>query len=253
MDIKERLNLIRNGKLDKEKFFPTDDEFEEYISKKDLDVQEYMYKSVELGYINGIKNAVENGADVNKWGGIMSDTPLIYAVEQNNLELIKYFINHGAKVNIGNYNNTTPLMTACMYFEEYYTSEQKTLKIVKFLIEKCNAEINKKNEDGNTALSFAVDNEYSLIINYLFKHGADINTIDKHGNTLLMNAVSNESLSMVKLLIETYNVDIFVKNKEGLRAFDIEPSTLYNSPFSDIHKIKEYLDKKVKEIKKTTD
>ena len=71
------------------------------------------------------------------------------------------------------------------------------MAIVKILIA-ANANLNLQNEDGTTALMFAVSSNHKEIVKLLIDAGADINLKDNDGDTALDFA--KEKNDIIKLL-----------------------------------------------------
>jgi len=70
--------------------------------------------------------------------------------------------------------------------------------IVKVLLDN-NADVNMKNEHGNTALIIASETEDSSIVKILLKSKADIHVKNTHGDTALSIARKLEHTTMVSL------------------------------------------------------
>lgn len=80
--------------------------------------------------------------------------------------------------------------------------------------------INKKDEDGNSALLIAAANDYLYVMKPLIKAGANINEKNENGETAIMHAIANENYAMVKFLFEN-KVDINVENNDGVTIDDL--------------------------------
>ncbi|MCK5556233.1 MAG: ankyrin repeat domain-containing protein, partial [Alphaproteobacteria bacterium] len=93
-----------------------------------------------------------------------------------------------------NINGTTALMLASL--NGYET-------VVQFLIEKCNAKVNKTNIIGITALMLASENGHKTVVQTLIKKGkAKVDKIDNEGLTALMLASYNGHEAVVRFLIK---------------------------------------------------
>ena len=78
--------------------------------------------------------------------------------------------------------------------------------------------VNAFNEDGDTALIFAIIRGNTKIIKLLLEHGADVNASTKDGDTALMVAsINNNNIEIVKLLLE-YGADVNAIDKNGYTA-----------------------------------
>lgn len=91
-----------------------------------------------------------------------------------NLELIRYFIETGADINVHDKNGVTALMRAVT---------PKDIEITKLLLDK-GADVNARDNEGRTPLFYAAI--YSKdIAALLISKGADVNAKDSHGETPL--------------------------------------------------------------------
>ncbi len=85
-------------------------------------------------------------------------------------------------------------------------------KMLKFLNENCNIDIDIKDFDGNTALMFAVKSGKSEVVDYLLKNGANVNYINNFGVSPLHLAVRKNALNLVDHLLR-YGADINIEDK----------------------------------------
>jgi len=140
---------------------------------------------------NMVKLLIDNHANVNI-ADIGGNTPLLMAFIKNNREIIKLLIDNGANVNIADIDGNTPLITAIG--KEYFN-------IVELMIDK-NANVNIANANGTTPLLLAVYNNNIEIIKLLIHKGAHVNIATTDGNTPLFVAVNNNNIETIKLLID---------------------------------------------------
>ena len=149
----KRIEYVNSGKLDK-KFYPSDDELNNELLK--LKPQDAFDKSVQINYLNGIKKAIDRGADINikiNFGW----TALISASYFGHLDVVKFLVKNGADVNIKSNDGDTALIKA---------SSKGYLDVVKFLVEN-GADINIKNNVDRTALIKASSKGYLDVVKYL--------------------------------------------------------------------------------------
>ena len=91
---------------------------------------------------------------------------------------------------------------------------------VKLLIEN-GADVNAKNNNGQTALMYVAREGDLEIAKYLVENGADINAKDNDwGYTALIYAAEYVNLEIVQFLIES-GADINIKNNDGKTALDL--------------------------------
>jgi ankyrin repeat protein len=135
------------------------------------------------------KLLLNNGANLNNVTKL--GTPLLSAVQQNFIEMVKLLVERGADVNLQNENGTTPLIKAC--FNEFF-------EIAKYLVEN-NADINRSDKEGFTPLMFAAGKGNEKLSEYLIDRSADINSENRDGITALFLAASGSYEESTKLLL----------------------------------------------------
>ncbi|XP_061169146.1 ankyrin repeat domain-containing protein 50-like [Saccostrea echinata] len=141
---------------------------------------------------SGLKDVVDllaRNANVNprEADGSIGDSPLFAAVLGGHTEIVEELLRRGADVNyIPRYEDETLLMKATA--KEYSG-------IVKLLIDH-GANVNAKNQSGNTALhasaydSFKLDSMLTLL-----KNNADVSAQNKNGSTPMMVALERNTLT----------------------------------------------------------
>ncbi len=164
-----------------------------------------------------VKSLVEKGAKINeKIDG--RATALNYAAQNGNFDIVSYLVEKGAKIEKDNMGRTL-LMDAVGGAGFAQEGSSSRLKIIEYLIEK-GVDLNEKNSDGWSALTYAALEGASNIAKYLIEHGAKINEKDNEGRTPLMIAASQGHLNVVKCLVEA-GANLDEKNNEGKTALDI--------------------------------
>ncbi|WP_194966080.1 ankyrin repeat domain-containing protein [Rickettsia endosymbiont of Cardiosporidium cionae] len=145
-------------------------------------------------------------------------TPLSYAVENNNFELVEILIKNGAKLDnsqcgkkANNFkkhvhlpiDDTTPLMKSL--------ETPNSINISRLLISK-GAKINKANVFKETAVMFAAkSNNIDMLKELLVLHKAKIGTVTNANWNALSYAISSNSFDTAKYLIENH----FTLNKNS--------------------------------------
>ena len=104
----------------------------------------------------------EMHADINMTYDNIKFTPFHKAVKNGDIKTVTFLLSKGAKVNVRNKNDSTPLMAAC--FSGYK-------EIVILLLEK-KADYKVKDFKGKTALQYAKDRGHQDIVDLLIKAGA---------------------------------------------------------------------------------
>lgn len=133
-------------------------------------------------------------------------TPLRYATSQNNVEMCRLLLEHGADPNTT--ERGEPLLGDCAadgYFE-----------IVKLLVEN-GAKIDTGSSEGWSALQRACPGGRIEIATYLLDHGAEVNHRSKTGQTPIITAANNSHSELVELLIERGG-DVHLTTEAGWTA-----------------------------------
>ncbi|RFU23836.1 hypothetical protein B7463_g12501, partial [Scytalidium lignicola] len=87
--------------------------------------------------------------------------------------------------------------------------------VVELLLAKDDVDINSKDNDGQSPLTWAVQNEHEAIIELLLaKNDVDVNSKDNNGRTPLSFAAENGDEAVVKLLLAKDDVDINSKDND---------------------------------------
>ena len=95
-----------------------------------------------------------------------------------------------------------------------FASDKGHLDIVQLLLEK-GSNVNIQNKFGNSALIFASQNGHLEIVQLLLERGSNVNIQNKFGNSALMLASEKGHLEIVQLLLER-GADINIQNKDGI-------------------------------------
>lgn len=137
----------------------------------------------------------ERGADVNLQDNIR-DSPFLYAGATGQTELVKLFLAHGARFDVFNRYNGTALIPAC---------ERGHVETVKVLVGTRGFPINHVNRLGWTALMEAIvlgdgSKKYQEIVQLLKDSGADLGIPDHDGLTPLQHARRRGFEEIVRIL-----------------------------------------------------
>jgi len=202
-------------------FISADDGFNEFamhIYKKD---------------INGIKELLARGVDVDIREETMGSTPLMVACSlEGTYEIVELLINKGADLDLqGTYDGRSPLMWAAAnsqntvelllakgakvnlvgvdgmtaYIQSIFgvLSSSVTTKVCSLLIAKganIDAQLTGPDATGWTALMFASSNGHLELVKHLISHKAQVNLKAKDGATALSLAIRSKNDEAVKIL-----------------------------------------------------
>jgi ankyrin repeat protein len=163
--------------------------------------------AAKRGDANAVRALLAKKADVNA-AAVDSSTPLIWAVQSNNLEVVSLLIDAGANVNAETRYKITPMSLACT---------NGNAAIIERLL-KAGVDANSTSEEGQTALMTAALNGRVDAIKMLLTHGAKVNSTEPYkGQTALMWAAGEGNVDAAALLIE-FGGDVKAKSKAGFTA-----------------------------------
>ncbi|MBR5599424.1 MAG: ankyrin repeat domain-containing protein [Alphaproteobacteria bacterium] len=191
-----------------------------YISEEEsLCLGKNLLKEVIKDNCKEVQNLIYKGAKVD----VLDDdnwSPLLVASSKGYTDIVKVLLNSGADVNIDNGDKMSALQAAC---------RGGHLDIVKFLID-YGADVNKKMKNGKTALMKASSVGDVDIISLLIKNGADVNAQDEQGKSSLMYGLgSQERRNVVNCLLDN-GARVNLAKKDGetvlMRASIIGDSVL---------------------------
>jgi ankyrin repeat protein len=208
--------------------------------------------AVKVGKIEIVKLLVEAGADVNAG----KNPPLFQAVDENNMAIAEYLIDHGANVNprgdkdpwdwgplqiasglrgIDNIEMIKLLIAkgADISVGGSITALQMAIfsgrRDVFDLLIQHGADVNAEDyQGGYTPLYFAIHSDDSYYMNTLIAKGADVNS-KYPGETLLQSAAITGRTESVKVLLEA-GADVNAKNDSGQTALHV-PLDIRNSNY----------------------
>lgn len=159
-----------------------------------------------------MKLLIENGADINKKASSTKGTPLIQALETNNIALVRLLLDCNADPNSADQYGTSPLLLAVL---------RGTGEAVDLLLQS-GAKTNHKNDRGQTALHIACQYGMTREIGLLLAQKADANARDADGRTPLHVAVTlgyaNYELS--RLLLDG-GADPLIKDNNEITPYDL--------------------------------
>ena len=174
----------------------------------DIIKDEEMAENIKLAKIDML---IRLGVDVNAMYGAKSALKL--ANEVNNQKVIEFLENNGAK------DIFDEEIAQKLGWDLIEVCENGEKKDVEELIDK-GADVNQKDEDGNTALMRASYWGYKEVVELLIRNGADVNQKDEDGNTALMRASCGGRKEVVELLIQK-GADVNAKSVTGDTALII--------------------------------
>lgn len=154
-------------------------------------------RACKKGDYQAAERLIGSGADVNNHSGDDGTTPLLYAVDNHHLSIVKLLLTSGADPNYQNDLKIAPITRAAWYGNEEIFDE----------LVKHGALLS----DINDLLLTASWGGNSKIVKYLLDKGATVNGVDRNKSTPLHNASSGE---VAKLLVDR-GASIELQNDRG--------------------------------------
>lgn len=184
---------------------------EELIDKVNINVQDEeegytpLMNAIREREIEIVKILLEHNADVTKIKDNSGRNAFFWAAVLDELEMLKLFEKYNPDFNVSDNYGSNAL---------FFTRKAET---VNYLL-KNGADINKKNKSGRTPLiqhSLAYENQDH--VKFLLEKGADINAQDNEGVTTLMFAVQTDKTKIIDICLSE-KADINIKDNEGKTA-----------------------------------
>lgn len=176
-----------------------------------------LHLACTLNYTNIAKELINNGANINLQTFKERASPLMYAITQENMEIINILL---SKKNIN-----LDLQDAYGNSALHIAIIEKTNKIINLLISN-NLNYNLVNLEGNTALHIClsdINTETKLDrIDYLNKlvENTNLNIQNNEGNTCLY-LILKKQLWILSKILETKKCNFFISNNQGEVIFDL--------------------------------
>ncbi|XP_047997766.1 ankyrin-1-like isoform X1 [Leguminivora glycinivorella] len=157
-----------------------------------------------------IKALLDSAEDIANYGSTESVTPLHVASTQGRVEVIQLLIDHGAMIDVQDFDGDTPLHDAALALK---------LKSVTALLH-AGADPAIKNETGYTPFHLACFKGGFDIIKAMIPFVDDINEVTANGDTPLITAFNGNNESIIQFLLDN-GADPHIKNNDGFLALDV--------------------------------
>lgn len=144
------------------------------------------------GDCNGVKKAVEEGADKNQLDQYSFRTPLINSIIYNQKACAQYFVDIKADVNKGDFLGQTPLIHAINSRQDAFFE----------IVLSAKPNISQADNNGLSPLYYAAFTGNRAQFDTLIADGADINVKTKQGSSLMFAATDGGSIPMIQYLLD---------------------------------------------------
>jgi ankyrin repeat protein len=169
-----------------------------------------LFEAIEAGKALVAEGIVLHGAVKLDARNRDQETPLHRAIEKEMRELAAMLVKAGAPIRTYSVLGVTPLHLAALHADPWWVD----------LLLAAKADPNMRNDDGESALQWAVMTGNPLAAKHLLEHGADPKITDLRGNTLLHAAADGGYLEMVSAFL-ALGVDPRQKNRASKRPIDV--------------------------------
>jgi ankyrin repeat protein len=165
---------------------------------KNIRKNKQLLMAAAAGSINYIKLALEKGANINyRDVYYYFNTPLFYASENNFSTAVKYLVEHGADVNLGDDTDFTAIMFFCA---------RNNLEMVKYLYEH-GADLNIPTNKGQTPIYFAASRNNFEVFKFLYENGAVL-SVDIYGKTIMDISIKAKANEIIDYLSDKLDPDV---------------------------------------------
>lgn len=156
-----------------------------------------LHRAARAGHVSLIQNGPPLTLSVNERDNA-GLTPLLYAVDAANAEIVKALLDNGA-----NPNTEYPIYKWGGYdFNALHrASALGNIEVMKLLISH-GADVNAKGDNSGTALQAAAKSSQEDAVKFLLKYSADVNAEAAAYKTALQAAASRGAAGVVKLLLD---------------------------------------------------
>lgn len=154
-------------------------------------------------------------------GLIHKGKPVHTAAFYGSAEILLTLLQAGADIN-ETVSGETPLAAAANYEDrtlEFLNRKPNDFEFIVNELATAGADLDKKRDDGSTALMLAISNQHEAIARSLIDAGAEVNSIDDCGNTALILAASEGLTEVVEMLLRS-GADAKIVNAYNKTALD---------------------------------
>jgi hypothetical protein len=176
-----------------------------FVSSRIEDVKITEGKTTSLDVQMEVGGAVTVGGAVAM---VSYENPLVMAVYEEDIELVRELIRKGADVNARETDKMTALHAAV---------ESGNVEIVRILLQ-TGAKVNARTDSRRTPLMMLDGDAKPELVNLLLKHGAKVTALDDGKSTVLINAANfNVPAEVLQILIGA-GAKVDAQNNEGRTA-----------------------------------
>ena len=168
-----------------------------------MDAQDFrnFHAAIIVNYINRVQLLIEKGTNINVQNELDGSNALMIAALCGKIEIMHLLISHGANIHDRTHNEMTTLMFAAI------GGCIEIVRLLINLNVNLDSETNhvytpfRGSEDHMTALIYAAMYGHTEIVKVLIEHGANVNIRNENDETALSFAIKNNNIEMIELLV----------------------------------------------------
>ncbi len=160
-----------------------------------------IHEAAREGDLEAVRAIVEADPTQLAEKDVRNDAAIHLASIGGHTELVRYLLDAGAPIDIGDNENTTAL--GCVAIHGH-------MDIAELLVER-GAAIDIADDNGNTPLRWAVYNLHGDLARLFIEHGASLDIVGGNGSTLLHGAAFGGDAELVHLLLD-HGADVNARN-----------------------------------------
>ncbi|KAJ2985995.1 hypothetical protein NUW58_g5242 [Xylaria curta] len=175
----------------------------------ELKMGDLLLDAVRSNDLPSVQSLISQGVDINEDDG----HALFFAAQNENLEIIKFLVDNGARVNNSSWGS-----------KAFYSAILSgNLEIVKVLVDN-GANPSQQTGYHGSPLHVAAAKQNPEIVKVLLDEGVNVNSLDAAQQTALHRAVKHSSVPIVRLLL-AHRASLSAKDDIGRTPFDIAIET----------------------------
>ncbi|XP_070579650.1 transient receptor potential cation channel subfamily A member 1-like [Ptychodera flava] len=210
-----------------------------------------LHWAVEENHVKYVSALLRHGAEILLNSKDSNDqTPLHYAAENGNLEMLQLLLSNGAKPDVKDAEEKVPLHIAAQYGQRdcaealteanpmqlneddidgrtplLLASVHGHHKVANALL-KIGANISSRDDTRMSALSLAASKGHVDTVKVLIRNHADVHAVDKNKNTALHHSAASGHVAVTKKLLEK-GADVTMENDAGKNALEVAIEKLH--------------------------
>jgi len=165
-----------------------------------------LHKAVKKDNLSAVKLLLEQEIDIDAKNN-NEETALYMASSRGNRQIVKLLLEQGADINVKNDNHHYTALHIAAYFDK--------IEILKLLLEQEKINLEARSKKGSSPLLVASYIGNLEVAKILLEKGADINAKNDNGETALHMASHENHQQIVELLLEQEKINLEARSKKG--------------------------------------